>query len=190
MRCGVIGADGAAAGLIHFQFSGLTICNAARAHFTYMDKQISRFTGVCNNDRAGLGHYLAMIADLATAFRIEGSLVQHYLHRCAIICDLLLCPVADHRDNLPFGVFRVIAQEICSAMRVEHIKPDGIIRHFARASPSGTGLSFLCRHCRVKPICVHRHALFTQSILGEIQRKPEGVIKFKRSCAEQGPTCA
>ena len=186
MGCGMICTNTRTAFRRDYELSGLPHSNKAFRDFGHVNEQIRSFAAIGDLKNAALGHDLSTVTDLTAAFRIERRLVEYNLHNSARVSTVHLPAILHERHDLTFSLFGVIAQKICRAMVVQHVKPNRIIGHFTRACPSSTGFGFLSGHRAVKAIRIDREAFLTQSILRQVKWEAESVIELKGGGARQG----
>ena len=131
MGSGVICPNARAALRCDRKLRSLPQFNKALGDLCHMDEQIRSFPAISDLQSSAFCDNHPAVTDLTTAFRIEGCLVEHDLRRRPLLNTVHLATILHKCNNLPLGLFGVIAQKICRAVTVEHIKPNRIIRHFA-----------------------------------------------------------
>ena len=188
VRCRVVGPDGCAACVIHFEHRGLAGADCAADDLADVQEHTSGFARIRD-----LGHPIrcgdgAAVTNLAAAFGVERRLVQSDLDAVPGARAFCFGAFRHNGNDLALSCFGVIAQEISGPVFVGHIKPDGGISGLTRSGPCGACLGLLFGHSGVKPVCIHRAPFFAQGVLGQIKREPIGVIKPESGSTRQVST--
>ena len=174
---GMVGADAAAAVMIHLQLGGLTLQDRTLGHMGDVDEHAGGFPGIGDPRGAGIGPDFPGIAHLAAAFGIERRLVYHDLHLFTQRRPADFDPGPHQSADFALGGFGVIAQEFGRSLRLRQVEPDRGIFRLARSGPAGPRLGFLVLHRGVEAFDIHRAALFAQGILRQVQREAIGIIQ-------------
>ena len=181
----VVGADRPTPCMFDLQLRRLPARDLAHGHFADMDEDPAGFLRIRDPHQTAFGPDRAGIADLTTGFGVERRLVDDELHRLAFLGRLDLGPVADQRQDLPFGAFGVIAQKFGRAVFFAQFEPDRGILGLARTGPCSPRLTLLFGHGGVETGNIDRTPLFAQRILRQVEREAVSVVKLERRLARQ-----
>ncbi|WP_244287981.1 hypothetical protein [Labrenzia sp. 011] len=177
---GMVGAHGAAPGVIHLQLQ----CKAGNQftlfHGNAMHEQaVGLLLGVGDADRHAGAQHLPGVAHLTAAFAIKGCLVENDETALARRQFVDFPVVGGKRRDNALGGFGLITEKIRRPVLFLQREPHRFRRRTARTGPGRTGLGLLPLHGRVEAFRVDGDVAGTQSVLGQIERKAEGVVKFE-----------
>ncbi len=186
MRGRMIGADRAAAVVVHDEARGLPGGDLARLDLGKMHEDA--------RDLAGIGHARAParrldhpgIAHLAARLGIKGRLVDGDLDLASLFRPRRCDPVPHQRNDLALGAFGIVAEKLGHAVLLGDVEPDRLIGHLARSGPGGARLGLLGRHGRIEPLGIDGAPLLAQRVLRQIERKAIGIVEPEGRLAGQG----
>ena len=180
----MVGADGAAAAVVHLQLKGLTLAQGAQFHRHFMDEEVAQLLlRIGDEDPQAHGGHHAHVADLAARFAIERRLVEHDQALLPGLENLDLLAAGHQRAHHALGALGLVAQIFGRAHLIAHAEPDGFGCSLARTRPGLAGLGPLAFHGLGESVGIHAHAPRAQGFLGQIQRETIGVIELEGGLA-------
>ena len=182
-----MGADLAAAGMVHLRLHRLAGLRLAMRHGAEMHEEAQLLLRVAHHDaRAIGGGDQPGVADLAAALGIEGGLVQDHRDLGAGRGGIHHLAVRDHGQDLGLGALGGVAEELAGADLLLQVEPERLGGGLARAGPGGAGTALLLGHGGLEALDIHRAALGAQRVLCQVEREAEGVVEAEGDLARQG----
>ena len=188
----VIGAQPGAAVAIDAQFDRLAKLQRAVPHRAEVKMQLAGLLLRVAHRKLATGRRKnrAGIAELATGFAVERRLVDD---------DADLVPDSGFSDTLRFvgtwptqdrqddalGDFGLVTEEFGGPKLLAQSKPIRLGRFLPGADPAAPRFLALPRHRRVETLGRHLAAAAAQHVLGQIERKPIGVVEPEGNFARQ-----
>ncbi|EGO96301.1 hypothetical protein APM_0875 [Acidiphilium sp. PM] len=182
----MVGADGAAAGVIDLGMDGIAGGDLAFLDRAVMDEEIAGlFLGVGDADGDAGGGERAGVADLAAAFGVEGRLVEDEGDLLPGLGAAGGRAVHHHGEDAGIALLGRVAEELGAAETVAQVEPDGFGRGIAGAGPGGAGAGFLLGHRRGEALVIEAAMLLAQRVFRQVEREAVGVVELEGDRARE-----
>ena len=176
--CRVIRLGAPAAGPIHLAVDHIADAHAAALHPAAVDKDAAVPAHGLNRDDQAISAQHAAVADLTTAFSVEGRGVEDQLNTVTSLGPLRRFTIDHQRLNAAAVVQQLIALE-AGGLQVGRHLIDGVLQGQIDAHRRGLRPLALGLHGLFKAIQVDREAMLLGDLLGQLQGEAVGVVELK-----------